>query len=207
MEGYEIKRITRKECKGLLERFHYIHKAGGNFRSGINYGLFKENVLIGVSIFHTNSAKGIVKGCFGIESYKLDGFYELGRLAVDPEYSIKNLTSWFLGGAIRIFRKERNVSVMLTYADSDLHTGYIYQALNFKYYGLTAPKKDFFEFLSDGTERKVQRGKVKHLNGEWRDKSQKHRYMIIYDKNLKTRWTELPYPKLVQKAPFNFVSA
>ena len=77
--------------------------------------------------------------------------------------------------------KIENVVALLTYADSDHHTGYIYQACNFKYYGLTSPKKDFFILQDDGSYKKLQRGKCRHLKGEWRDKSQKHRYLIIYE--------------------------
>lgn len=39
------------------------------------------------------------------------------------------------------------------------------------------------------------RGSVKGLDGEWRPRSRKHRYMIIYDKNLKCKWQEETYPK------------
>jgi hypothetical protein len=91
----------------------------------------------------------------------------------------------------------------LTYADKDYHVGYVYQACNFKYYGLTAPKKDFFVLQSDGSFKKLQRGKCKHLQGEWRDKSQKHRYLIIYDDNLQTLWEQQEYPKGKQIAPMN----
>ena len=69
---------------------------------------------------------------------------------------------------------------------------------------MTSPKKDFFILQSDGTHKKLQRGKCKHLIGEWRVKSQKHRYLIIYDKSLKTIWNELPYPKNKQISDFNF---
>ena len=58
----------------------------------------------------------------------------------------KNITSFFLSSSIRLLKKIENVVALLTYADSDYHTGYIYQAFNFKYYGLTSPKKDFFYF-------------------------------------------------------------
>jgi hypothetical protein len=202
--NYEILQITRPTAKKLLDQYHYLHE-DGDFRSGINYGLFhkESRFLIGVCVFHTNSAKEIVKGCFGINSYKLDGFYELGRLCINPHYHIKNLTSYFLGGSIKLLRKKTIVTVLLTYADIGHHVGYIYQACNFKYYGLTSPKKDFFINNGDGTEKKLQRGKCKHLNGEWRDKNQKHRYLIIYDKKLKTIWEELPYPKGGQLSPFN----
>lgn len=202
---YFIEKVCRYTAKKLLDEYHYLHE-DGNFRSGINFGLFdlKDKKLIGVCVFHSVSAKEIVKGCFAINSYKLDGFMELGRLCINPHAYEKNITSFFLSGSIKKLKKIMNVVALLTYADSSIHTGYIYQACNFKYYGLTSQKKDFFIFQSDGTYKKLQRGKCKHLNGEWRDKSQKHRYLIIYDDKLKTIWQEMEYPKLEQKAKFNY---
>lgn len=204
-EKYYIERISKYSAKKLLDEYHYLHEEG-SFRSGINYGLFEKDskLLIGVIIFHTVSAKEIVKGCFGIPSYKLDGFMELGRLCLNPHKYERNITSFFLSNSIKLLRKTQNVVALLTYADSEHHTGYIYQATNFKYYGLTSPKKDFFILQEDGSYKKLQRGKCKHLVGEWRDKSQKHRYLIIYDKNLKTIWEEKPYPKIKQNSKFNF---
>lgn len=204
-EKYTIQPISRVAAKKLLDEYHYLHEEG-NFRSGINFGLFEKEsgLLIGVCVFTTNSAKEIIKGCFGINSYKLDGFYELGRLCINPHYHIKNITSYFLSHSIKLLRKLKNVTVLLTYADNGHHVGYIYQACNFKYYGLTDPKSDFFIDKGDGKFIKLQRGKCRHLKGEWREKNRKHRYMIIYDKKLITKWVELPYPKGEQKSPFNF---
>jgi hypothetical protein len=203
-DKYFIEKISRTSSKKLLDEYHYLHEEG-NFRSGINYGLFEKEtkMLIGVCVFHSVSAKEIVKGCFAINSYKLEGFMEVGRLCINPHKHEPNITSFFLSGSIKMLRKIKKVVALLTYADSDYHTGYVYQACNFKYYGLTTPKKDFFVLQDDGTFKKLQRGKCRHLKGEWRDKSQKHRYMIIYDNNLKTIWEEKRYPKSKQNAPFN----
>jgi hypothetical protein len=203
-DKYFIEKISRTSSKKLLDEYHYLHEEG-NFRSGINYGLFEKEtkMLIGVCVFHSVSAKEIVKGCFAINSYKLEGFMEVGRLCINPHKHEPNITSFFLSGSIKMLRKIKKVVALLTYADSDYHTGYVYQACNFKYYGLTTPKKDFFVLQDDGTFKKLQRGKCRHLKGEWRDKSQKHRYMIIYDNNFKTIWEEKSYPKSKQNAPFN----
>lgn len=204
-DKYFIELISRHTAKKMLDKYHYLHE-NGNFRSGVNFGLFETEtkLLIGVCVFHTVSAKEIAKSCFGVNSYKLEGFMELGRLCINPHKYRKNLTSFFLANSIKILRKIKNVVALLTYADSDYHTGYVYQACNFKYYGLTDPKKDFFMLQDDGSYKKLQRGKCRHLKGEWRNRSQKHRYLIIFDNKLKTVWQEQPYPKLEQKAPFNY---
>ena len=71
-----------------------------------------------------------------------------------------------------------------SYADSNFHSGTIYRFCNFTYFGLTEPKKDFY--YADGT--KHSRGSVKGVEGEWRDRSRKHRFMIVYDKSLTVKW-------------------
>lgn len=52
--------------------------------------------------------------------------------------------------------------------------------------GLTDPKKDFY--YADGT--KHSRGKVKGLQGEWKERSRKHRYVMIFDQSLTLKWKD-----------------
>ena len=79
--------------------------------------------------------------------------------------------------------------------------GTVYQACNFKYYGLSSPKKDFWFLLNDGSYKKHGRGKIKGHLGEWRPRPQKHRYFILFEKSLKILWEESPYPKGANKNP------
>ena len=195
IQGYRIERISKQQAQDILSKFHYLSQQGFSFRSGFNYGLFYKDILIGVAIYHTLSVPETTKGCFGLERTQQQGIYELGRLTIDPNYYKKNLTSWFLSRTIKMLRKETNVRAILSYADSDYHVGYIYQATNFKYYGLTAPKKDFWILQEDGTYKKHQRGKTRGLQGEWRPRSRKHRYLLIFDKRLKCKWKEQPYQR------------
>lgn len=203
MREYEIKRIDRKEALIFLDRFHYLHKEGFKFRSGINYGLFLNSKIIGVAVYNGLSVPETAKGCFGLERNQQEGIFELGRLALDNNLYERNLTSWFLSKTIKKLRRENNVRAILSYADSDKHTGFIYQATNFKYYGLTAPKSDFWILQADGTYKKHQRGKIRGLQGEYRPRSRKHRYLLIFDKYLKTKWKEEKYPKKDNNAIYN----
>ena len=193
--NYRIERIEKKSCEEFLLRNHYLSRQGFSFRSGYNYGLFFEGELVGVAIFHAVSAWETVKGCFGLQNKEQKGFWELGRLAMDSEHKVKNATSWFLARAIKMLRKDTEVRALISYADSDYHHGYIYQATSFKYYGLTAARSDFWVRQEDGSFKKQSRGKTKGVDGEWRKRSRKHRYMLIYDKKLKTLWEEEPFPK------------
>ncbi len=195
--NYSIKKVSKTECESILKKHHYLGKQGYSFRSGKNYGLYKGDTLIGVAVFHGVSAWETVKGAFGLENKEQKGFWELGRLAIDPEHNEKNLGSWFVAKCIKLLRSEAEVRAIISYADTDFHTGGIYQALNFKYCGLTSPKKDFWVKQDDGTYKRAARGASnKNSTGEWRPRSRKYRYVLVYDKKLSLKWKEEPYPKI-----------
>ena len=191
---YTIDRVTKSEAADLLLRFHYLKDISKTFKSGYNYGLYKNNEFCplniggiqGVCIFTGLPVPEIAKGAFGLERHEQNGLFELSRLCIHPntQQSEYNITSWFVSKAIRRLRKETSVRGIISYADSDHHSGTIYRACNFRYCGLSEPKKDFY--FADGT--KHSRGSVKGSEGEWRDRSQKHRYVMIFDKKLDLLW-------------------
>jgi hypothetical protein len=192
---FYIDRITKKQSEDLLLQYHYLKDLSKGFKSGYNYGLFKQNGFsplniggpVGVCIFTGLPVPEVAKGAFGLERNEQQGLFELSRLCIEPstqscEY---NITSWFVSRAIKQLRKDTEVKSILSYADNDYHSGTIYRACNFKYYGLTDRKKDFY--YSDGT--KHSRGKVKGSEGEWKERSKKHRYLLVFDKQLQKRLT------------------
>ena len=191
---FYIDRISKSEAAELLLRFHYLKDISKTFKSGYNYGLYEKNEFCplniggvkGVCIFTGLPVPEIAKGAFGLQRHEQDGLFELSRLCIHPttQQSEYNITSWFVSKAIRRLRKETNVRGIISYADSDHHSGTIYRACNFRYCGLSEPKKDFY--FADGT--KHSRGSVKGAEGEWRDRSRKHRYVMIFDKNLELLW-------------------
>jgi hypothetical protein len=193
---YYIERVTKKELEPLLLTYHYLKDESKTFKSHYNYGLFKYpdwecplnigGCLAGI-IFSSLPVPEIAVGAFGLERNQQKGIYELSRLCIHPDIQKEeyNITSWFLSRCIRRFKKDANVSAILSYADSTRHNGIIYRACNFKYYGLTDPKKDFY--YADGT--KHSRGSVKGVEGEWKDRSRKHRYLMVFDKELEKRLT------------------
>ena len=194
MTGYRVISIDKDLADDFLKRHHYLAQQGNGFLGKEQYGLFTESTkFIGCIVFAGISVPETLIGAFeGFDRWSdQSGFWELTRLAMDDDYKKHNLTSWFVARAIKALRNERNVRALLSYADSAYHHGYIYQATNFKYYGLTAPKTDFY----DSSGKQVWRGSVKDKAGEWRPRTRKHRYMIVFDKSLKIQWTEQPYPK------------
>lgn len=194
---YSIKLITKNQAKDLLQSYHYLSKISRGFKSGQNYGLIKNDEIVGVCIFTGFPVSELVQGMFGLPRTEQQGFFELSRLCLAPEVQSTehNITSWFVARAIRMLRKSTNVRALLSYADNDFHEGTIYKALGFKYYGLTAPKKDFWFLLDDGTYKKHSRGKTKGMAGEWRPRSKKHRFLFVYDNGLEIRWEQQEYKR------------
>ena len=193
---YHIDRVNKSEAAELLLRFHYLKDISKTFKSGYNYGLYKNNEFCplniggiqGVCIFTGLPVPEIAQGAFGLERDEQEGLFELSRLCIHPvtQQEEYNITSWFVSRAIKQLRKDTKVRAIISYADSEHHGGTIYRACNFRYCGLSDPKKDFY--FSDGT--KHSRGKIGDAEGEWRNRSRKHRYVMTFDKSLELLWSE-----------------
>ena len=195
---FYIDRVTKSQSADLLLRYHYLKDISKDFKSGYNYGLYKKNDfsplniggIQGVCIFTGLPVPEIAKGAFGLERHEQQGLFELSRLCIHPDTQEReyNITSWFVSKAIKNLRRETEVKAIISYADSDHHSGTIYRACNFKYCGLSDAKKDFY--YADGT--KHSRGKIKGAEGEWKDRSRKHRYVMVFDKKLELLWDSDP---------------
>ena len=197
---YYIERVSKKELEPLLLTYHYLKDESKTFRSHYNYGLFKYpdwecplNIggCLGGIIFSTIPVPEIAVGAFVLKRNQQEGIYELSRLCIHPDLQKEehNITSWFVSRCIRRFRKDARVRCILSYADANHHSGTIYRACNFGYYGLTDKKSDFWIKQPDGSYIKHSRGPTKGVEGEWRERSRKHRYLMIFDKKLKERLT------------------
>ena len=192
---FYIDRVSKDEVKNLLYTHHYLKDESKDFKSGYNYGLYRNSFTdilrigncLGVCIFTGLPVPEIAVGAFGLKRDEQEGLFELSRLCIHPEIQKEeyNITSWFVSRCIKRFRKDATVRAILSYADSNHHSGTIYRACNFQYYGLTDSKKDFY--YADGT--KHSRGSIKGADGEWRDRSRKHRYLMVFDKKLKEKLT------------------
>ena len=196
---FYIDRVSKEEIKDLLYTHHYLKDESKDFKSGFNYGLYRKSFTdilrvgncLGACIFTGLPVPEIAVGAFGLERNQQEGIYELSRLCIHPDIQKEeyNITSWFVSRCIKRFRKDATVRAILSYADSNHHIGTIYRACNFQYYGLTDPKKDFY--YADGT--KHSRGSIRGIDGEWRNRSRKHRYLMVFQKDLKVLWKSEKY--------------
>jgi hypothetical protein len=189
-QEYSIERVSKAQCADVLLKYHYLKDISKGFKSGFNYGLIKDGVCVGVIIFTGFPVPELSKGMLGLARDDQDGLFELSRLCLHPEVqqSEHNLASWFVSRSIRALRKDTPVRVILSYADADFHQGTVYSACNFSYYGLTEAKKDFWVLQPDGSFVKHSRGPIKHLQGEWRMRSRKRRFVLVFDKSLTVLW-------------------
>ena len=184
MKG-KIEVITFEQAVTFLLPRHY---SGRTPSISIAFGWFIDNELVAVCSFGKPASPSLCKGILG-EEYALQ-VYELNRLC-----RIENLNeqlSSFVAACLRRLRQKN--WIIVSYSDTDMHhNGFIYQASNFIYTGLTKERTDkytegnkhsrHYKNENQGTVRKIR--------------SAKHRYVYFatFDKKLKKRWLEnLLYP-------------
>tara|TARA_R110000744_G_scaffold341325_1_gene446575 strand:- start:17 stop:646 length:630 start_codon:yes stop_codon:yes gene_type:complete len=196
--SYRICKCDKKDILSIINKHHYLSNITITFKSGFNVALLNNKEVIGACVFTGFPVPELAYGCFGLNRNEQKGLWELSRFVLKPEYQKKehNLASWFMARAIKIFKKNNYVKAILSYADNNYHSGIIYAASNFIYYGLSDVKKDFWIKQDNGLYKKHSRGKTKGIDGEWRPRSQKHRFLKIFDKKLKCKWQQIKWNKI-----------
>lgn len=184
-----IKQIDKNTAYNFVKTYHYLGDA--KFFSVFSFGLFDitNSELVGVATFANPQGITALKGWFNLTNQDKT-VLELTRLAMKPILNGTNATSYLLGNSIKLLKK-LGIRAVITLATSDRHVGSIYQVCNFKYYGLTDAKTDFF--TEDG--RVNPRGQTKDIQGVWIPRPRKHRYAFIIDHNLICNYKQEPYPK------------
>jgi len=187
-----IKQIDKKVAYDFVKVYHYLGEA--KFFAKFSYGLYHKetNELLGITAFSNPQGNVALKGWFGLENSD-QTVLELSRLCVKPYLNGTNATSFLLGTSIKLLRKE-GVRAVITLADDSRHNGSIYQVCNFRYYGLTDKKSDFFHYSESGWKVNP-RGPTKDRAGVWIPRTQKHRYAYILDETLICLYEQLSYPK------------
>ena len=148
------------------------------------FGAYRDTKLIGVVTYGTPASAPLRSGVCGPEW--ADKVLELNRLCCENS---KNVASTLVGRSLRLLPKP---SVVVSYADTAQgHVGYIYQATNFLYTGLSAKRTDWKikgrEHLHGATVADESRGQENRA--EWmrekygddfylEDRPRKHRYVF-----------------------------
>lgn len=126
---YKVLPCNAKETYPWILRKHYARRIPSIMFS---FGLYKKNELIGICVLgmppcQMNYGSGI------FDNYKID-VYELTRLVINDNHE-PNLLSFFVSKVIKQMPKP---CCLVSFADpNNFHHGYIYQATNWIYTGLT----------------------------------------------------------------------
>jgi len=202
---YEVKRITRSECTEYVLEIHYAKRWPSITHA---FGLFLDGELCGVVTYGTPPSAPLRLGIAG--EVFVPYILELNRLCL--KHNMKNEASMLVGKSLSALKN----SIIVSYADiSKGHVGYVYQACNFIYCGLSAKRTDWKvkgkEHLHGQTIADEFRG-VKNRAAAMREKygddfylaprSRKYRYVYICgDKRFKKKallalkYKIYPYPK------------
>jgi len=200
----EVLPIPNEQMKTWCLKRHYAKRI-----PSISYafGLYIDGFLSGVVSYGTPASSSLLKGVCGKEYAK--HVMELNRLIVD-ENSPKNSASFLVGRSLRMLSKP---SIIVSYADTEQgHIGYIYQACNFIYTGLSEKRTDWkikgMEHLhgatiadkSRGQENRAQYMREKYGDDFYlKDRPRKHRYIYFVGCSQKIkdslRYKVQPYPK------------
>lgn len=183
---YKVTRITYQEAIPMITKLHYAKRMPSVTYA---FGLVKDSKLYGVCTFGSPASGFLCKGICG-EQYK-GIVLELNRLVViAPE---KNLASWFISRCIKQLPPEQ---ILVSYADTKMtHIGYVYQATNWLYTGVTKLRTD--RVKANGAH--ARHWDIDADSGNREIRSQKHRYIYFHkcSKEIKRslRYPILPYPK------------
>ena len=208
--NYKVRQIMSFECKEWFLKKHYLKRLPP---MSYCYGLYNYSLsLIGVASYGRPAAHGVVKGAFGGKF--MENFLELNRLVINDELP-KNILSFFLSKTLNYLPKPQAI---VSYADtSQGHHGYIYQATNWIYTGLSAKRKDYklkgvhnlhSQSLLDREGRHMTKNKIAEMKLKYGDdlytehRPRKHRYFYFVG-NKKQRKEMIknlaykvePYPK------------
>jgi hypothetical protein len=200
-----VEAIPPREADPWILTRHYAHRT-----CSISYafGAYRDKKLIGVVTYGTPSSSPLRKGVCG-EKW-CDKVLELNRLCCE---NTPNTASALVGRSLRLLPKPR---IVVSYADTHQgHIGYVYQATNFVYTGLSAKRTDWKvkgkEHLHGATiadESRGQKNRAEWMREKYgddfylEDRPRKHRYVFVCGSRkdrlmilADLKYRVLPYPK------------
>ena len=197
-KNHYITQIRYEETKPFILDIHYAKRMPSITYA---YGLFDyKNKLIGCVTYGSPASPRVCDGIAGKEYKKL--VIELNRLVL--KNNKKNEASILISSSLKLLPKPK---IVISYADTNqYHIGFVYQATNFDYVGLSAKRTD--RVFVDGTKQKHGRHvistDVENIKERTRlvQRPRKHRYIYFlgsktekkqFKKNLK--YSIKDYPK------------
>lgn len=198
--------INHETAARMVETYHYAHRVPSIV---VAVGMFVDGALVRVCTYGIPPAPE-VQGVCGDEFKQ--NTVELNRLFVLDEIG-KNGESWLIGQSFKLMASR--YFVLISYADKGQnHIGYIYQATNWLYTGLSAPGGTSSEMSINGARisgkgcfniygtQSIGRLVDMGLDVAKEKRTIKHRYVYFLGNRRQRRilraalkWPVLPYPK------------
>lgn len=196
-DKYKVASIDSYQCREWVLYKHYAKRLPPIEYS---FGLFLGITLCGVVTYGTPMSSQLKMA----SKYKM---LELNRLVVS-EGNEKNTLSFLVSQSLKMLPKP---TIVVSFADTaQNHHGYIYQATNWVYTGLSAKRKNWkikgYEHLHSATIADMSRGKenrghyMREKFGEdfyMEERSRKHRYFYFLGNKYQVKLMSdmLPYKK------------
>lgn len=176
-----VHRIAPKDTYDWLLNKHYLRRVPS---ISFAFGLFADSKMIGIATFGTPVSSTLLKGVCG-ECWK-SYVIELNRVCVQEPHE-KNATSFLVANAMKQLPKPK---IVVSYADNSKgHNGYIYQACNFIYTGLSTLTYDPVIIGQEGKHhgtsgagRGMTKAQMLEKFGDrvsWKPRDRKHRYVFF----------------------------
>ena len=192
--SYEVISVPSSQTYDWLLNKHYEKRIPS---ISYSFGLYLDKILIGVCTFGSPPSNAL---CVGVCGKSNSGkVMELNRLCIN-DHDVKNLTSSFLSRCLKLIPNDK---IIVSYADtSKNHNGYIYQATNWIYTGLSAKRTERYDENNPNKHSKTVTESMDYYSLSVRDRPQKHRYIYFTgtkkqkNKNkTQLNYLILPYPK------------
>ena len=193
MNNYQVLRISYDQTKPFILDIHYAKRMPS---ISYSFGLYLENELVGVVSYGSPASSWLCRGIAGDDYKKI--VLELNRLVL--KNNIKNEASFLVSNS---FKQLPKPSIIVSYADtSQNHTGYIYQATNFIYTGLSDKRTEWrMKNTNKHSKTICEQYTLEERKGDPDrfyiiDRPRKHRYIYIIanKKDKKKLLKELKYP-------------
>ena len=200
-----VKRVDPKDVHPWLLNKHYARRLCPISHA---FAAFEGDKMVGVVTYGCPASSPLREGVCGKEWS--DVILELNRLCCE---SRKNLASIIVGRSLAMLPRP---SIVVSYADTEQgHVGYIYQATNFIYTGLSAKRTDWkikgMEHLHGQTIADMSKGhenRAEFMRERFGDdfyleeRARKHRYVFfvgsrkeIGQMRIALKYPQEPYPK------------
>ena len=202
--NFTVEHINRKAVTTFIEKHHYSHNING-IQSYYHFGLYTEGnfglpKMIGAMLYAMPSMPDTAAKYNPINPRRC---MELRRLVCIDD-TPKNTESYFIGKTLRWLKQNTDIEVIVSFADQHYgHSGIIYKASNFDYFGETAKArvlmvdgKEYHPRTMNQKDKPYGRAiKKRYLSGDenifWKKRKSKHIYVYYLNKRIKRQIKKL----------------